>query len=63
MAPEILNSLTSAKWRGTRLTVGFLCTPRKLRRAMRNRRWEKKACKALTALMGIPVCGIGKRLS
>jgi hypothetical protein len=44
---------------GTRAGLGFAVKlPRKLRRALCSRRWEKKACKALSKSLGYPIFAI-----
>jgi hypothetical protein len=44
---------------GTRAGLDFAVKlPRKLRRALCSRRWEKKACKALSKSLGYPLFAI-----
>ena len=58
---DACHDLTSARWSacgaaGVRATLGFRAKlPRKLRRALSSRRWQKKVSKALSAMLGYPV--------
>lgn len=61
---EVLNEFHHATFRGdgigTRVTLE-LPVGRKLRRAMRSRRWEKKICKALSKALGYQILNISRR--
>lgn len=62
-----LNGIRKATWKGdgatTRVSIELTAKlPRKLRRAMRNRRWEKKFCKAVSEMAGIPLVGVARRV-